>query len=110
MFSTNLKLAKLIFDKRDFGKLRRILAELKQTCREEDANKNATQLLEVYALEIEMFSILRDTKPLRALYEKCLMLFNTAIPHPYVGCCLQGAGRCGVCLCACHAVPCCAVP
>jgi hypothetical protein len=42
-----------------------------------------TQLLEVYALEIQMYTETKDNKKLKLLYEKALQI-RSAIPHPKI--------------------------
>ena len=45
--------------------------------------KKGTQLLEVYALEIQMYTEQKDTKKLKQLYQKALYI-KSAIPHPRI--------------------------
>ena len=69
-FKTNMKLAKLWFDKHEFHRLQRILRELHGSCTTEggqDDQKKGTQLLELYSLEIQMHTEKKDNKKLRAL-------------------------------------------
>lgn len=85
-FKTNLKLGKLWFDMQEFSRLTRILKELHRSCQHEDGSddhKKGTQLLEVYALEIQMYTATKDTKKLKRLYEKALQV-KSAIPHPNI--------------------------
>lgn len=85
-FKTNLKLGKLWFDLGDFPRLIRILKELHRSCQQEDGSddhKKGTQLLEVYALEIQMYTATKNTKRLKHLYEKALQV-KSAIPHPRI--------------------------
>jgi len=85
-FKTNLKLAKLWFDRHDFNKLSRILKELYKSCQNEDGTediKKDSQLLEIYALEIQMCTETKNTKRLKELYEKSKR-FDAAITHPRV--------------------------
>ena len=67
-FKTNLKLAKLWLDRAEYGRLTKILKPLHQACRtetgEDDARKG-TQLLEIYALEIQMHTAMRNNKRLK---------------------------------------------
>jgi len=44
--------------------------------------KKGTQLLEVYALEIQMYTAQKNNKKLKAVYEKSLYI-KSAIPHPF---------------------------
>lgn len=85
-FKTNLKLGKLWFDVGEFPRLTRILKELHRSCQQEDGSddhKKGTQLLEVYALEIQMYTATKNTKKLKQLYEKALQV-KSAIPHPRI--------------------------
>lgn len=85
-FKTNLKLGKLWFDVGEFPRLTRILKELHRSCQRADGSddhKKGTQLLEVYALEIQMYTATKNTKRLKQLYEKALQV-KSAIPHPRI--------------------------
>eukprot|EP00126_Sphaerothecum_destruens_P012999 Sdes_comp22245_c0_seq1m20741 len=85
-FKTNLKLGKLYYDRGEFPKLAKILKQLKQSCKQEDGNddlKKGTQLLEIYALEIQMYTAQKNNKKLKVLYERSLMI-KSAIPHPLI--------------------------
>ena len=48
-----------------------------------DDMKKGTQLLEVYALEIQMHTDLKNNKQLKVLYKKALDV-KSAIPHPRI--------------------------
>jgi COP9 signalosome complex subunit 2 len=48
-----------------------------------DDAKKGTQLLEVYALEIQMYTEQKDTKKLKELYHNALNV-KSAIPHPRI--------------------------
>ena len=48
-----------------------------------DDLKKGTQLLEVYALEIQMYTETKNSKRLKSLYNKALQI-KSAIPHPKV--------------------------
>lgn len=85
-FKTNTKLGKLYFDRRDFGRLSVVIRQLHQSCQMDDGSedmKKGTQLLEVYALEIQMYTEQKDNKKLKALYEQSLRI-KSAIPHPLI--------------------------
>merc|ERR1712126_606263 len=85
-FKTNSKLGKLYFDRSEFNKLAKILKQLRMSCQthegEEDLKKG-TQLLEIYALEIQMYTAQKNNKKLKALYEQSLHI-KSAIPHPLI--------------------------
>lgn len=49
----------------------------------EEDQKKGTQLLEVYALEIQMYTEQKNNKALKALYEQSLNV-KSAIPHPLI--------------------------
>lgn len=55
----------------------------RQTDDGEDDLKKGTQLLEIYALEIQMYTVQKNNKKLKALYEQSLHI-KSAIPHPLI--------------------------
>mmetsp|Transcript_11567 Transcript_11567/g.30108 ORF Transcript_11567/g.30108 Transcript_11567/m.30108 type:complete len:434 (-) Transcript_11567:290-1591(-) len=85
-FKTNLKLGKLYYDTSEYGGLQQIIRELHASCQGEDGADNqrkGTQLLEVYALEIQMYTATKDNKKLAHLYTQALQI-QSAIPHPRI--------------------------
>lgn len=54
-----------------------------QTDDGEDDLKKGTQLLEIYALEIQMYTVQKNNKKLKKLYEQSLHI-KSAIPHPLI--------------------------
>jgi COP9 signalosome complex subunit 2 len=85
-FRTNLKLGKLLFDADEFQKLAKILKELHRSCENEageDDQKKGSQLVDIYALEIQMYTATKDNKKLKELYHKALEI-KSAIPHPRI--------------------------
>ncbi|KMZ59086.1 COP9 signalosome complex subunit 2 [Zostera marina] len=85
-FKTNLKLCKIWFDMREYGRMNKILKELHKSCQKDDGTddqKKGTQLLEVYAIEIQMHTETKNNKKLKSLYQKALTI-KSAIPHPRI--------------------------
>ncbi len=85
-FKTNLKLGGLCFSGGDFTRLKQILKELHKSCQGadgEDDVKKGTQLQEIYALEIQMYTEMKDNVNLKSLYERALRI-KSAIPHPRI--------------------------
>lgn len=85
-FKTQLKLGKLWSDQHEYGRLAKILRELHRSCQREDGSddqRKGTQLLEVYAVEIQMHTEQKNTKALKALYTRALGV-KSAIPHPRI--------------------------
>ncbi|RPD65031.1 PCI-domain-containing protein [Lentinus tigrinus ALCF2SS1-6] len=83
---TNLKLAKLWLDRKEYGRLQKILSELYQaTLGEsgEDQAQKGTQLLEIYALEIQMHNERKNYKKLKEIYNASNAV-RSAIPHPRI--------------------------
>ena len=84
-FKTMTKLGKLYFDREEFNKLARILKQLRQSCQTDDGEddlKKGTQLLEVYALEIQMYTAQKNNKKLKALYDQVgsiVLINNTSV-------------------------------
>ncbi|KAK4997945.1 hypothetical protein LTR60_007707 [Cryomyces antarcticus] len=65
---TNTKLAKLWLDQKDYSRLTDKFRELHKACQREDGTDDpskGTYALEVYALEIEMYSRMRNNKRLK---------------------------------------------
>jgi len=85
-FKTMSKLGKLYFDRQEYNRLARILKQLRQSCQTDDGEddlKKGTQLLEVYALEIQMYTAQKNNKKLKTLYDQSLHI-KSAIPHPLI--------------------------
>jgi COP9 signalosome complex subunit 2 len=85
-FKTNMKLANLWVGLREAGKAADVLRELHRSCQLEDGSDDArkgTQLLEVYALEIQLRTEQRNSKQLKELYQRALAV-RSAIPHPRI--------------------------
>ncbi|KAK4882745.1 hypothetical protein RN001_006064 [Aquatica leii] len=85
-FKTNTKLGKVYLDRGEFAKLTHIIKQLYQCCQtgkgENDVTKG-TQLLEIYALEIQMYTEQKNNKLMKELYERSLKV-RSAIPHPLI--------------------------
>ncbi|CAH1155129.1 unnamed protein product [Phaedon cochleariae] len=85
-FKTNTKLGKVYLERGEFSKVANIIRQLKHTCnpfaQELDPHKG-TQLLEIYALEIQMHTEQKNNKQLKELYERSLKV-RSAIPHPLI--------------------------
>ncbi|CAH2003601.1 unnamed protein product [Acanthoscelides obtectus] len=85
-FKTNTKLGKVYLEREEFNKVANVIRQLKQTCNtgshETDPHKG-TQLLEVYALEIQLHTEQKNHKLLKELYERSLKV-RSAIPHPLI--------------------------
>ncbi|KAF5700376.1 COP9 signalosome complex subunit 2 [Fusarium globosum] len=83
---TNIKLAKLLLDRKEYGAVSKKLRELHKTCQQEDGTDDpskGTYSLEIYALEIQMFAETKNNKQLKALYQRALKV-KSAVPHPRI--------------------------
>lgn len=83
---TNVKLAKLYLDKKDYSALSNKVKEIHKACQREDGSADpgkGTYSLEAYALEIQMYAEMKNNKRLKALYQKALTV-RSAVPHPKV--------------------------
>jgi COP9 signalosome complex subunit 2 len=83
---TNIKLAKLLLDRKDYHAVGRKLRELHKVCQKEDGTDDpskGTYSLEIYALEIQMYSETRNNNQLKTLYQKALKV-RSAVPHPKI--------------------------
>lgn len=68
---TNLKLAKLWLDRKEYSRLAKLIRDLHITTAGvdgEDVAQKGTQLLEIYALEIQMYN---ETKNFKKLKVRC---------------------------------------
>jgi len=85
-FKTNAKLANLWLALRESDKAAIVLRELHNSCLDEngaDDDRKGTQLLEVYALQIQLHSEQRNIRELKTLCSKALSI-RSAIPHPRI--------------------------
>lgn len=83
---TNLKLAKLMLDRKDWNAVAKKLRDLHGACQREDGSDDpskGTYSMEIYALEIQMFAETRNNKQLKALYQRALKV-KSAVPHPRI--------------------------
>ncbi|KAI1324937.1 putative COP9 signalosome subunit 2 [Xylariaceae sp. FL0255] len=83
---TNIKLAKLLLDRKEYLSVSKKLRELQKACQREDGTDDpskGTYSLEIYALEIQMYAETRNNKQLKVLYQKALKV-RSAVPHPKI--------------------------
>ena len=83
---TNVKLARLWLERKDYGQLSKKVRELHKACQREDGTDDpskGTYLLELYALEIQMYAETKNNKRLKALYQRALRV-RSAVPHPKI--------------------------
>ncbi|KAF2856974.1 COP9 signalosome-like protein complex subunit 2 [Plenodomus tracheiphilus IPT5] len=83
---TNIKLARLWLERKDYRQLTEKLRELHKACQKEDGTDDpskGTYSLEVYSLEILMYAETRNNKRLKALYQRALKV-KSAVPHPKI--------------------------
>ncbi|TVY36854.1 COP9 signalosome complex subunit [Lachnellula occidentalis] len=83
---TNIKLAKLFLDRKEYGAVTKKIRELHKACEKEDGTDDpskGTYSLEIYALEIQMYAETKNNKQLKRLYERALKV-RSAVPHPKI--------------------------
>ena len=83
---TNLKLARLWLERKEYSLLSKKVRELHRACQREDGSDDpskGTYLLELYALEIQMYAETKNNKRLKALYQRALRV-RSAVPHPKI--------------------------
>ncbi|MCO5546874.1 hypothetical protein L7F22_000311 [Adiantum nelumboides] len=83
---TDLKLARLWLAKGEFVRLSKIIKELRAYCTTADGNDDQTKgtiLLEIFALEIQMYGMVGNYKKLKETYDATLQV-KSAIPHPRI--------------------------
>ncbi|CAK0853068.1 unnamed protein product, partial [Prorocentrum cordatum] len=83
-FSTSVKLAKLHLEMGDVQKLQRLVKTLHKTCQTPDGSDDVSKgshLLEVYALEIQMCTLTKNSLRMKEIYPKTINL-TSAIADP----------------------------
>ncbi|TFK17372.1 PCI-domain-containing protein [Coprinopsis marcescibilis] len=84
---TNLKLAKLWLDRKEYGRLSKLIRDLHAATvavgEADDQSQRGTQLLEIYALEIQMYNETKNYKKLKEIYNASNNV-RSAIPHPRI--------------------------
>ncbi|KZP28944.1 PCI-domain-containing protein [Athelia psychrophila] len=83
---TNLKLAKLWLDRKEYDRLSKLIRDLHTatvSADGDDQSQRGTQLLEIYALEIQMYNETRNFKKLKEIYNATNAV-RSAIPHPRI--------------------------
>ncbi|KAK2461487.1 hypothetical protein APHAL10511_005950 [Amanita phalloides] len=84
---TNLKLAKLWLDRKEFTRLSKLIRDLHHAANlnvdNDDQSQRGTQLLEIYALEIQMYNETKNFKKLKEIYNATNNV-RSAIPHPRI--------------------------
>ncbi|KAF5392575.1 hypothetical protein D9757_002257 [Collybiopsis confluens] len=84
---TNLKLAKLWLDRKEYSRLSKLIRDLHLATGPagdgDDQSQRGTQLLEIYALEIQMYNETRNFKKLKEIYNATNNV-RSAIPHPRI--------------------------
>jgi COP9 signalosome complex subunit 2 len=85
-FRQALKYAKILMENGNTQKLIGVLEELHASCRGPDGQddpKKGSQLVDIYAVEIQLHTELKNNARLKQLYYKALSI-NSAIPHPRI--------------------------
>lgn len=83
---TDLKLARIWLARKEWGRLAKTLKELRSYCTDRDGSDDqskGTILLEIFALEIQMFGEVGNFKKLKEVYTSTLQV-KSAIPHPRI--------------------------
>mmetsp|Transcript_10906 Transcript_10906/g.16656 ORF Transcript_10906/g.16656 Transcript_10906/m.16656 type:complete len:528 (-) Transcript_10906:1028-2611(-) len=77
-FKTNLKYGQLLYEMNETAKLQVVLKDL---LRSSNDGGTSTHLMEIYALQIQLYSRLGDHKQLRDIFNKAMQV-RGGIPHP----------------------------
>ncbi|KAK2601808.1 hypothetical protein QQS21_004591 [Conoideocrella luteorostrata] len=83
---TNIKLLKLLLDRKEYTLVSKKFRELHAACQRPDGTDDpskGTYSLEIYALEIQMLAETKHNKQLKALYQRALKV-KSAVPHPRI--------------------------
>lgn len=88
-FKTNLKFGQLLYEMNETNKLQLVLRDLQMAQEHQEGNSmgdtssfgSSTQSMEIYALQIQLYSRRKDNKNLRDTFNKA-MAVRGGIPHP----------------------------
>ena len=82
-FKTNIKYGQLLYETNETSKLQQVLKELQAVHATNDSGGgvSSTQSMEIYALQIQLYSRLKDHKRLRATFHQAMNV-RGGIPHP----------------------------
>jgi COP9 signalosome complex subunit 2 len=82
-FKTNLKYGQLLYEMNETAKLQQVLKDLNSTQATENTSGSgsSTQSMEIYALQIQLYSRQKDNKRLREYFHRA-MAVRGGIPHP----------------------------
>jgi COP9 signalosome complex subunit 2 len=81
-FKTNLKYGQLLYEMNETPKLQTVLKDLMASRNKaESGGGTSTQSMEIYALQIQLYSRQKDNKKLREVFNKA-MAVRGGIPHP----------------------------
>jgi len=83
-FNTSVKLAKLYLDTQEFGKLQTLIRDLHKSCTTPDGADDTSKgsaLLEIYALEIQLCTVTKNSLRMKEIYPKTINL-TSAIADP----------------------------
>jgi COP9 signalosome complex subunit 2 len=92
-FKTNLKYGQLLYEMNETAKLQQVLRDLKATTGSGSGSSeggeggggsssgSSTQSMEIYALQIQLYSRQKDNKKLREVFNKAMSVLG-GIPHP----------------------------
>ncbi|KAJ2716337.1 hypothetical protein H4R19_000704 [Coemansia spiralis] len=83
---TSLRLAKVLLGQAQYDELATLLAPLKRSCLDDAGNvvmERGTQLLEVYAVYLEMYEAQGNDRLLKDVFVQCDAI-RSAVPHPRI--------------------------
>jgi len=89
-YKLKIKLGQLLLNRAEYAPLPRLLREAEQFCMKEENgemvvdSRRSTELLQVYALDIQMCTQRKETERLKALYKKCMEQIESGIPSPKI--------------------------
>mmetsp|Transcript_27637 Transcript_27637/g.33600 ORF Transcript_27637/g.33600 Transcript_27637/m.33600 type:complete len:501 (-) Transcript_27637:247-1749(-) len=82
-FKTNLKLGQLLYEMNETAQLQLVIKDLLKSQGGQDGTERyiGTHLMEIYALQIQLYSRQKDNKKLREIFERAMRV-EGGIPHP----------------------------
>lgn len=80
-FKTNIKYGQILYETNETSKLQHVLKDLKAVHGMNESGGTSTQSMEIYALQIQLYSRLKDHKRLRATFHQAMNV-RGGILHP----------------------------
>jgi COP9 signalosome complex subunit 2 len=89
-YKLKMKLAQMLMARAEYAALPRILRDVERYCMKDEGgvlvvdSRRSTELLQVYAMDIQICTQRKETERLKTLYKKCMEQIEKGIPSPKI--------------------------